>query len=41
MDYEFLKLFFSSELVAHFDLTDSSLKPGKHVDYLEVEFTDG
>ena len=40
MDHELLKLFFPGELVAHFDLTGSSLKPGKHGDYLEVEFTE-
>jgi hypothetical protein len=33
-------LFFPGELVAHFDLTGSSLKPGKHGDYLEIEFTE-
>jgi topoisomerase IA-like protein len=40
MDHELLKLFFPGELVAHFDLTGSSLKAGKHGDYLEVEFTE-
>ena len=40
MDHELLKLFFPGELVAHFDLTGSSLKPGKHGDYLDVEFTE-
>ncbi len=37
-DHEVLKLFFPGELVAHFDLTGSSLKPAKHFYYLEVVF---
>jgi hypothetical protein len=40
MDHELLKLFFPGELVAHFDLTGSSLKPGKQSEYLEFEFTE-
>jgi hypothetical protein len=35
-----LKLFFPEELVAHFDITGSAIKQGKHGDYLEVEFTE-
>ena len=39
MELELLKLFFPEELVAHFDITGSAIKQGKHGDYLEVEFT--
>ena len=38
MELELLKLFFPEELVAHFDITGSAIKQGKHGDYLEVEF---
>ena len=40
MELEVLKLFFPEELVAHFDITGSAIKQGKHGDYLEVEFTE-
>ena len=40
MELELLKLFFPEELVAHFDITGSTIKQGKHGDYLEVEFTE-
>jgi len=40
MELELLKLFFPEELVAHFDITGSAIKQGKHGDYLEVEFTE-
>ena len=36
MELALLKLFFPEELVAHFDITGSAIKPGKHGDYLEV-----
>ena len=37
MELEVLKLFFPEELVAHFDITGSAIKQGKHGDYLEAE----
>ena len=40
MELELLKLFFPEELVAHFDMTGSTIKQGKHGDYLDVEFTE-
>lgn len=40
MELELLKLFFPEELIAHFDITGSAIKKGKHGDYLEVEFTE-
>ena len=40
MELELLKLFFPEELVAHFDITGSAIKQGKHGDYLEGEFTE-
>jgi hypothetical protein len=40
MELELLKLFFPEELIAHFDITGSVIKQGKHGDYLEVEFTE-
>ena len=35
-----LKLLFPEDLVAHFDITGSWIKEGKHGEYLEVEFTE-
>ncbi len=40
MELDLLKLFFPEELVAHFDITGSTIKQGKHGDYLEVAFTE-
>lgn len=40
MGLELLKLFFSEELLAHFDITGSAINQGKQGDYLEIEFTE-